>query len=393
MMKMNKATMISLAALILTGTLATPTPAQPPQGLRPPQFESVDISTERKLTFRIFAPKATEVRLGTSDLPVTGFAGVPMVKNEKGIWEVTLGPVPAGAYRYNFSVDGVTALDPKNPATSESVGNSWSLVVVPGAALMDTQKVAHGAVAAITYDSSSLGKARRMHVYTPPGYEKGSSSYPVFYLLHGAGDSDDSWTSVGRAGFILDNLIAAGKAKPMIVVMPAGHTGPFGVGGIMNQDEFVSDFNKDIQSYIEKTYRVKTDRASRAIAGLSMGGFQTLAVAIPRLADFGYIGVYSSGLFGIVPFGAPGQPAPPAPATFPWEEQNKAILDNAELKKDLKLVWFGIGKDDFLYATNNATVALFKKHGFTVTNHETGGGHTWLNWRDYLIEFTPKLFQ
>ncbi|MBB6051173.1 esterase [Armatimonas rosea] len=392
-MKTPKTLLVSLAALALASSFASPVGAQPPQFQRPPQFESVEYSPERKLTFRLLAPKATDVRLGTSDLPVTGFGGVRMKKGESGIWEVTIGPVPAGAYRYNFSVDGITALDPKNPATSESMGNSWSLAVVPGAEWMDTKNVPHGAVASITYHSTALGKARRMHVYTPPGYEKGSASYPVFYLLHGAGDSDDSWTSVGRAGFILDNLIAAGKAKPMIVVMPAGHTGPFGSGGITNQDAFVSDFNKDIQPYIEKTYRTKNDRASRAIAGLSMGGFQTLAVAIPRLADFGYIGVYSSGLFGIVPMGAPGQTAPPAPARFPWEEQNKAILDNAALKKGLKLVWFGIGKDDFLLTTSNATVALLTKHGFTVTNHETGGGHTWLNWRDYLIEFAPKLFR
>lgn len=116
------------------------------------------------MTFRIFAPRAADVRLGTSDLPVTGFGGVPMKKGENGVWEVTVGPVPAGAYRYNFSVDGVTALDPKNPATSESVGNSWSLVVVPGAELMDTKNVPHGAVASITYHSSALGKTRRMHV-------------------------------------------------------------------------------------------------------------------------------------------------------------------------------------------------------------------------------------
>ena len=386
--------MVSLAALILASNLATATLAQPPQLQRPPQFESLEVSTERKLTFRLLAPKATEVRLSAGDVPGVSFQGAPMAKNDKGIWEVTVGPIPAGAYRYNFSVDGMTVLDPKNPATSESVGNSWSLVVVPGAEGMDTKNVPHGAVARVTYHSTALGKARRMHVYTPPGYEKGNANYPVFYLLHGAGDCDDSWTSVGRAGFILDNLIASGKSKPMIVVMPAGHTRPFTfTGGLPSQDEFVSDFNKDIQPYIEKTYRVKTDCASRAIAGLSMGGFQTLAVAIPRLADFGYIGVYSSGLFGIVPIGAPGQSAPPAGTPFPWEEQNKAVLNNAALKKDLKLVWFGIGKEDFLYATSNATVALFKKHGFTVTNHETGGGHTWLNWRDYLIEFAPKLFQ
>lgn len=364
------------------------------QPQRAPQFESVEVSADRRITFRLLAPKASEVRLASSDLPGNLFQGAPMKKGAAGVWEVTLGPVPAGAYRYNFSVDGVGVLDPKNPATSESVGNSTSLVIVPGSALMDTKNVPHGAVASVTYHSSALGRPRRMHVYTPPGYEKGTTRYPVFYLLHGAGDCDDSWTSVGRAGFILDNLIAAGKAKPMIVVMPAGHTRPFsfGGGGLPGQDEFTADFNKDLLPYIEQHYRVKTDRASRAIAGLSMGGFQTLNIAIPRLADFGYIGVYSSGLFGIVPMGAPGQPTPPTAASFPWEEQNKAVLSNAALKKGLKLLWFGIGKEDFLYTTSNATVALLKKHGFPVVNHETGGGHTWLNWRDYLIEFAPKLF-
>lgn len=365
---------------------------QPLQGGRPPQFESVSLSPERRLTFRLFAPKAGEVRLNAGDLPGLTAQNSRLTKDASGVWETTVGPVPAGAYRYTFSVDGVATLDPRSSATSESNGNSWSLVVVPGNEWMDTRNVPHGAVARVTYHSTALGKTRRMHVYTPPGYEKSTAKYPVFYLLHGAGDCDDSWSSVGRAGFILDNLIAAGKAKPMIVVMPAGHTGPLGAGGINNQNDFVDDFNKDIQPTIERTYRVKTDRASRAIAGLSMGGFQTLSVAIPRLGDFGYIGVYSSGLFGIVPMGRPGQPASTAPASFPWEEQNKAILDNPALKKGLRLFWLGCGSEDFLLSTHKATVGLFQKHGFTVVNHETGGGHTWLNWRDYLIEFAPRLF-
>lgn len=367
-----------------------PEPQQPP---RPPQFTSPEVSTDRRVTFRLFAPKASEVRLSAGDIPGVSFQGGSMTKSEKGVWEVSVGPIPAGAYRYNFNVDGVTALDPRNPSTSESLGNSWSLVVVSGAEMMDTKNVPHGAVASVTYHSAALSAVRRMHIYTPPGYEKGSQSYPVFYLLHGAGDSDDSWSSVGRAGFILDNLIATGKAKPMLVVMPAGHTRPMGMGGsILNADEFVSDFLKDVMPYVESHYRTKNSRSNRAIAGLSMGGFQTLNVAISKLDAFAYIGVYSSGLFGIVPFGAPNASAP-APKTFPWEEEHKAVLDNATLKKGLKLFWFGIGKDDFLYKTSDATVALFKKHGFEVVNHETGGGHTWLNWRDYLIEFTPMLFR
>jgi enterochelin esterase-like enzyme len=391
------AAMTLIASVSVVGTTmggASPKQAAPaPQ--QPPRFASTDVSADRKLTFRLFAPKSSEVKLSIGDLPGTPGSGVPMQKDDRGVWEATVGPAPAGAYRYNFNVDGVPTLDPRNPATSESVGNSWSLVTVPGSEWMDTKDVPHGAVAAITYQSHALQAVRRMHIYTPPGYEKGHLSYPVFYLLHGAGDSDDAWTTVGRAGFILDNLIAAGKAVPMIVVMPAGHTRAPGGGGASGRtDEFGADFAGDIMPYVEAHYRTRNDRGSRAIAGLSMGGAQTLNASFEHLDAFGYIGVFSSGLFGIVPMGRPGQPAPAASSgPFPWEEQHKATLDNATLKRGLKLFWFGIGKDDFLYATSTASVALFKRHGFEVVNHESAGGHTWLNWRDYLIEFAPMLFR
>ena len=169
---------------------------------------------------------------------------------------------------------------------------------MPGNDLFDTKDVPRGAVAAVTYRSTTLGTFRRMHVYTPPGYELGKGQYPVFYLLHGAGDNDHSWSTVGRAGFILDNLIAAKKAKPMIVVMPAGHQ-PRATGSVVGASAtqaFVKEFVTDVMPYIESHYRVKKDRANTAIAGLSMGGQQTLAVAIPRLGRFAYIGVFSSGL-------------------------------------------------------------------------------------------------
>ena len=227
-------------------------------------------------------------------------------------------PSTPARYRYNFNVDGVATIDPRNPAISESNNNVWSLVYVPGSDLFDTKAVPRGAVAEVTYNSTALGKFRRMHVYTPPGYEAGSGRYPVFYLLHGAGDNDDAWSSVGRAGFILDNLIAAKKARPMVVVMPAGHTsrGPGSAIGRAATDEFVNDFVTDVMPYIEKHYRVLTDRANTAIAGLSMGGGHTLNVAIPRLERFAYIGVYSSGLLGAFP--APDPPGdaarlPPRP--------------------------------------------------------------------------------
>src|SRR5262249_5449667 len=242
---------------------------------------------------------------------------------------------------------------------------------------------------------------RRMHVYTPPGYELGKGRYPVFYLLHGAGDCDDSWTSVGRANFILDNLIAGGKSKPMIMAMPAGHTRAFSFGGPPPSgprppaDEFEQDFLRDILPYVEKHYRVLADRKDRAIAGLSMGGGQTLNLAIPHQDMFAYFGVFSSGLFNAFPFRRPGDasPAPAANARNPWEDEHKAELDNGEWRKGLKLAWFSTGKDDFLVQTTRNSVDLLKKHGFNVVYEESGGGHTWLNWRDYLIKFAPQLFR
>jgi len=369
-------------------------------GQQGPQVVSPEVSADRRITFRILAPKAESVRLSAGDIPGNG-QGAALTKGTNGVWETTIGPIDPGAYRYNFNVDGVTVIDPRSPATSESNNNISSLVVVPGSDFMDTKDVPHGAVAAVTYFSKSLGKFRRMHVYTPPGYESGKGKYPVFYLLHGAGDCDEAWTSVGRAGFILDNLLAAKKAKPMVVVMPAGHTRATGFGarggGTTNGpagrppvDEFVQDFVGDIMPYVEKNYRIYADRQHRAIAGLSMGGSQTLNIAVPNLEKFGYFGVFSSGLIGSFGGGRGGFTNAPAGPT--WEERNKASLDNAKLKKGLKLVWFATGKDDFLIETSRGSVALLKKHGFDPVFIETPGGHTWINWRNYLIEFAPQLF-
>lgn len=363
--------------------------AQPrfPQG---PQVLSPEVSSERKITFRLLAPKAEAVQLGSSgDIPGIGFGqSKAMTKATNGIWEVTVGPLPPGAYRYSFNVDGVTVIDPRNPRTSESNENTWSLVHVPGADWMDTKDVPHGAVSVVTYWSTTLKRFRRLHVYTPPGYESGQGKYPVFYLLHGAFDSDDSWSSVGRAGFILDNLIAAGKAKPMVVVMPHGHTGPFSFGMPLS-GEFEPEFVTDIMPQMEQRYRVHTDRQHRALAGLSMGGAHTLNIGIPHLDQFAYLGVYSSGIFGIAG-GGPGGPQPQGPS---FEEKNKAILDDAKLKEGLRLFWFATGKNDFLVATSRSTVEMFKKHHFEVVYNETEGAHSWDNWREYLRQFAPQLFQ
>ncbi len=384
---------------------APATPAAPApggrggQGPQAPAFTSPEILPDRRIAFRVYAPDATTVALRGGDIPAPARANAQFTKADNGVWEMTTGAVAPGAYRYVYVVNGVGVIDPRNTAISESNTTTWSVATVPGSDLMDTKNVPHGAVASVYYQSSALGRTRRMHVYTPPGYESGKDKYPVFYLLHGAGDSDDSWTSVGRANFILDNLIASGKAKPMIVVMPAGHTnaggggrGAAAAGGPPPRDEFTDDFVKDVMPYVEKHYRVIGDRGHRAIAGLSMGGSQTLNIGIPNLEKFAYVGVYSSGLLGGGRGAAPpaGTAAPPFGAAF--EQQNLAALDNAATKKGLKMFWFATGVDDGLMPTTKSTVEFFKKHGFAPTLKESAGGHTWLNWRDYLIEFAPQLF-
>src|SRR6267142_1703014 len=324
-------------------------------GAQVPMPTSPEVHADRRVTFRVLAPNAQTVELRSpGDIPGVGGRGVAppqLTKNSDGVWERTVGPLPAGAYRYVFVVNGLTVVDTRNPLTSQTNTTVYSLAVVPGSDVFDTKNVPHGAVASVHYHSTALGGIRRMHVYTPPGYEMSRDRYPVLYLLHGAGDVDEAWSSVGRAGFILDNLIAANKAKPMIVVMPAGHVngagaalgapvpaaaaqGMPGIGA--GPDPFANDFLSDVMPYIEKNYRVLTDRQSRAIAGLSMGGNQTLNIAIPHLDKFAYVGVYSSGVFGINSTNRLGP-------TF--EEQHKDALDNPKLKKGLKLFWFGTGKD------------------------------------------------
>jgi enterochelin esterase-like enzyme len=379
-----------LAASTLTSLTAAEAAPAPRRGFgaQGPRVISPEVAPDRKVTFRILAPKAEAVRLSAGDIQGLGQGGT-MTKGTNGVWETTVGPIAPGAYRYNFNVDGVSVIDPRNPATSESNENTWSLVCVPGLDFMDTKDVPHGAVAELTYYSKSLQRFRRLHVYTPPGYDSGEAKYPVFYLLHGASDSDASWSTVGRAGFILDNLIAVNKAQPMLVVMPAGHTGPR--SGMSASNEFERDFVGDIMPLIEKRYRIRTERKDRAIAGLSMGGGQTLNIGFANLEKFAYLGVYSSGVFGIAGGGRGGVGgAPQGPS---WEERNKAELDDAKLKEGLKLVWFATGKDDFLLRTSQATVEMLKKHGFDVVYKETEGAHTWLNWRNYLNEFAPQLFR
>jgi enterochelin esterase-like enzyme len=399
----------AVAAAILMTSVASGQAQEPAQagergarggrgrGQAGPAVVSPEVGVDRRITFRLLAPQAQAVRLNASDIPNMGQAAT-LTKGENNVWSTTVGPVDPGAYRYTFNVDGVATLDPRSPSTSESNTNVWSMVYVPGSDFMDTKEVPHGSVAEVPYYSTALKAWRRLHVYTPPGYETNNDKYPIFYLLHGAGDSDDSWTTVGRANFILDNLIATKKAKPMVIVMTAGHTtrtqgGGRGGGFLSATDDFAQEFVTDVMPLVEKRYRVMTDRAHIAIAGLSMGGSQTLNIAIPNLQRFAYIGVYSSGLIGDAGGGRGAAQAPAEPNPNSWENRNLAMLDNAGLRKGLKLVWFSTGKDDGLIGTTRSTVDMLKKHGFNVVFEESAGGHTWINWRNYLNVFAPQLFQ
>jgi len=371
-------------AVTLSGALA-----QMPQRTPTPNdtLKSPNVLADKRVAIQIYAPKASEVTV-SGDFSSTN-KPVSLVKNEQGVWSAVLGPLRPDYYTYTLMVDGVRTMDPKNPVVKQGISTLENVMAVPGAETVfeDNRAVPHGEVREVWYSSKSLNRMRRMHVYTPPGYEKGNGKYPVFYLLHGAGDDDSGWNTVGRAGFILDNLLAAGQAKPMIVVMPngsmpmpptTGQTNPM-QGLSTMRDLFANEFLNDVMPYVEKTYRTLPSRENRALAGLSMGGFQTLDVSLTRPELFDYVGVFSSGFFG--------------PAIDEAETKYAKALNDASFNKNKKLFWVGIGKDDFVMDANKKTLALLDKHKINYQYKETAGGHTWINWRQYLNEYVPLLFK
>ncbi|KPH61243.1 alpha/beta hydrolase-fold protein [Novosphingobium sp. ST904] len=386
------------AALPATAQMQSPkldpsTCVMPPFYSGPAPYKSVEQLPDRRVTFRLCAPNASEVLLTSTDIATVipmGFpAGTPqglaMAKDATGLWTVTTArPVPADTYRFAFRVDGVKTVDPLGKTFSEELKGINSTFEVRGPE-GDFQtwnpQVAHGAVSTIEYWSKSLGIARRAHVYTPPGYMKDGRKYPVLYLVHGAGDSDDSWTSVGRANAILDNLIAAGKVVPMIVVMPDGHT-PLREGVMtLDNPDFGADLIGDLIPYVDAAYRSDARPEARAMAGLSMGGSHTLRNGLTHPDQFRWIGIFSMGL-------SKGN-------AFNGVETYAAKYD-AELKrsaKELKLVYFAMGREDFLHETVAPTRALFDRYHIAHVYHETGGGHEWVNWRRYLADFAPRLFR
>jgi enterochelin esterase-like enzyme len=380
-------TLVTLAVFALAGSADTPTAAQPKKE-GPPRVVSPEVHTDKKVTFRVHAPKATEVTLRGDWM--TG-AAEKLGKDDKGVWSVTVGPLPPDFYSYAFTVDGVRTLDPVNPTIKQGVASLDNMFFLAGpeADFQDNKPVPHGDVRKVWYQSTTLKDQRRMHVYTPPGYDSSGDKYPVFYLLHGGGDEDSGWSTVGRAGFILDNLIAAKKAKPMIVVMPNGSLPRPAVapGGKLDpkevaalQDRFIGELLKDVVPHVEKHFRAKTGPENRALAGLSMGGGQAMRVLTTSPDQFGYVAIWSAGLLG-------GDPA-----TF--EKQNESFLKNAAgVNKSVKLLEITVGDKDFALAGSKALAGVFEKHGVKHELKITGGGHTWINWRQYLNELTPKLFR
>ncbi len=381
-------------ALFLVLTSSTTVRAQ---GRRPSTpndtLRSIEVSDDHRVTFRIYAPKAGEVSV-SGDFGQSG----KMEKDDQGVWSRTVGPLTPDFYSYSFNVDGVRTIDAKNPMIKPGLNGLDSLFLVPGeeAEFEMTKDVPHGEVRAVWYRSGTLGMPRRMHVYTPPGYEGGSERYPVLYLLHGSGDEDSGWSTIGRAGFIIDNLIAAGKAVPMIVVMPNGSLPRPGnlprptpdappspevmAAREAAQNRFTDELLKEIVPTVEKTLRVKSGPENRALAGLSMGGGQTLRVLTTNPDRFAYVGIWSAGLFG-------GN-------AEEWEKRNESFLAAADkVNATVKRLEIRVGDKDSLLAGSKALAGVLERRGIKHEVQIGGGGHTWINWRHYLGDLAPKLFR
>ncbi|QJW92281.1 esterase [Spirosoma taeanense] len=335
-----------------------------------------------RVQLNLYAPKASDVTV-SGDFP-GGFPAQKLTKAENGVWSLALGPLTPNVYSYDMVVDGVKTFDPKNPRFKESQNGVSNFFELAGKEVdyLAVKNVPHGKIELVWYPSSSLGTTRRMHVYTPPGYASMKDKLPVLYLLHGGGDNDGSWTTVGRANFILDNLLAEGRMKPMLVVMPAGHVPgtAIAMGAGPDQDPFAKDFIKDIIPYVEQHYNVSNRREGRALAGLSMGGIQTMNIALWNPELFSYVLPLSTGYF-------------PPVLTELETKYATTVLKNPQINK-WKLFWIAMGGEkDIAYQNNRNTMALFDKYGIKYQYTEVPGGHSFLAWRQNLYQFAPLLFR
>ena len=395
------------AVLCLTGMAA-----QAQQNLnwgQDPQVASPDVHADNSVTFNLIAPEAQKVQITGDFLPpkkaeyggntyeMPGVAD--LVKNDKGVWTLTTEPLQPELYTYNMLVDGVKIIDPLNVYNIRDINNLFSVLLIGGnqrADLYKVNKVAHGTISKIWYESPTAGLTRRLTVYTPAGYETSGKEYPVLYLLHGIGGDENAWSELGRAAQIMDNLIAQGKAEPMLVVMTNGNISQeacpgetsegFRVPTMMLPKTMEGSFETafpDVVKFIEKTYRVKKDKAHRAIAGLSMGGCHSLFISINYPDLFGYVGLFSAAV----------DRQQNSQEGYPniYADRNQKI--DRLFSKHPKLFWIGIGKTDFLIQSNNDLRAYLDSKNHKYTYLETEGGHIWRNWRIYLTEFTPLLFK
>ena len=363
---------------------------------------SPEIHGNNTVTFRFKAPKAVRVQLTGDFLPVQKNAKfeapgiVDLKEGQEGVWEYTTPePLKPELYSYYFIVDGLRVNDPANVYLIRDVSTLTNVFIIGGdrADFYKVNPVPHGTVSRVWYDSPALGLERRMTVYTPAGYETGGKRYPVLYLLHGMGGDEEAWISLGRTAQILDNLIAQGKAKPMIVVMPNGNASQEAAPGESSrgmvpptmqlpktmEGSYEQAF-PEIVKFIDKNYRTVKSKSGRAIAGLSMGGFHSLHISKQYPDMFNYVGLFSA-------------------AIMPNKEASSPIYENMEGKlkvqfdKKPALYWIAIGKTDFLYKANEEYRKLLDKKGYKYTYYESDEGHIWRNWRIYLTEFVPMLFR
>lgn len=337
---------------------------------RTPAFVSPEIHADMSVTFRVRAPNAKEVKL---DSQITA-ESQQMTKDENGIWSVTFGPVKPDIYPYCFVIDNIQVADPNNTLIFANERFKFSLVDIPGdqPLIHALQNVPHGNIDYCYYKSETLNRIRRLVIYTPPGFDvNGKTRYPVLYLIHGGSDTEETWTKVGRANLIADNLIAQGKTKPMIIVMPYANVMPG------PREGFTKDVINDIIPYIEANYPVLTDSRHRAVAGFSVGGGQTLNIGLMNPDKFAYVCSY-----------APYTATEEFRANFTdW------MPDTALMNKQLKLFSISIATDDFLYESVKANIALFREKKLNLQTLVVPGGHTWMNCKLYLTNTLQQLFK
>jgi enterochelin esterase family protein len=358
---------------------------------------SPEIHIDNSATFRLFAPDASKITISGNWMEGWG-ANEAMVRNDTGLWTLTVGPLEPEIYTYTFSVDGIGLLDPGNARVMRDGTRYACMLVIPGLAsdVYQVKDVPHGILSKVWYESPTLELTRRMYVYTPPGYDSGSDKYPVLYLLHGAGGDEDAWSTLGRTCQIMDNLIAEGKAKPMIVVMTNGNPGDAAQAGeappkkkkegsensmfMMGAGLFEKSLVNDVVPFVDKHYRTLSKRKNRAVSGLSMGGMQTINLAFDYTETFDYFGVLSMGIMEADQSGRT------------WFKDVDTRIKNLETN-GYKLFWIGCGTDDFLYESAQNLVAKMEENNLEFTYRESSGGHTWSNWRIYLSELAPLLFK